>query len=72
MWDRKEPNNFLSREECVRANVNGRWNDADCTRKHAFACYYPGELQLNLLAQPWEGCNWLQPHCGLSAEPQLQ
>jgi len=42
MWDRKEPNNFLGREECVRAGTNGRWNDADCTRKHAFACYYLG------------------------------
>ena len=43
-WNRKEPNNFLNREDCITVVASdGKWNDADCAGKRAFICKFPGK-----------------------------
>jgi len=40
LWVRNEPNNYRGKEFCVRAgNEDGRWNDAKCSQRNAYACW---------------------------------
>ena len=40
LWVRNEPNNYRGKEFCVKAgNEDGRWNDANCGQRNAFACW---------------------------------
>jgi hypothetical protein len=46
LWLHNEPNNFKNRESCVRAGNadDGRWNDAQCSQKNAYMCYFHRKL----------------------------
>ena len=49
LWVRNEPNNYRGSEFCVRAgNEDGRWNDARCTQRSAFACWVQREFLLHI------------------------
>ena len=48
MWIKNEPNDYLNREDCVRAGNTGnkdygRWNDADCSDTRPYMCYIERE-----------------------------
>jgi hypothetical protein len=48
IWIKNEPNDFMNRENCVRAGNTGskdygRWNDADCSDTKPYMCYIERE-----------------------------
>ena len=43
-WAPNEPNNLTGNEQCVQmfGNVDGSWNDVECSNRFAIVCQIPG------------------------------
>ena len=41
-WNENEPNNAGDGEGCVRSNLDGGWNDVQCTKNAYALCQMPG------------------------------
>ena len=43
-WAPNEPNNLTGNEQCVQmfGNVDGSWNDVECSNRYAIVCQIPG------------------------------
>lgn len=47
-WDVNEPNNWGGNQDCAVQWGNGRWDDADCSNQHFFACQHNETNEWNL------------------------
>ncbi len=47
-WDVNEPNNWGGNQDCAVQWSNGRWDDANCSNQHFFACQHNETNEWNL------------------------
>lgn len=54
-WDINEPNNAGGNQDCAVQWSNGRWDDANCSNQHFFACQHnqTGEWNISTYNDVW-------------------
>jgi hypothetical protein len=54
-WDANEPNNAGGNQDCAVQWSNGRWDDANCSNQHFFACLHnqTGEWNISTYNDVW-------------------
>ena len=54
-WDVNEPNNAGGNQDCAVQWSNGRWDDANCSNQHFFACQHnqTGEWNISTYNDVW-------------------